>query len=142
MVKQKNIKKLSIIISKNTIEDVLPGLIMANGARMEGIDVIVFFTSYGLDAVIDKKMDNLKLANKDSEFTPDQFKQTMEKFDMPTIREFIEMIHDSGGEIYVCKATIDLWGVKKEDLCPEVDEILSVGQFYTLSEDAQHIIFT
>ena len=142
MVKQKNIKKLSIIISKNTIEDVLPGLIMANGARMEGIDVIVFFTSYGLDAVIDKKMDNLKLANKDSEFTPDQFKQTMEKFDMPTIREFIEMIHDSGGAIYVCKATIDLWGVKKEDLCPEVDEILSVGQFYTLSEDAQHIIFT
>jgi len=131
-MKQRNIKKLSIIISKNTIEDVLPGLIMANGARMEGIDIIMFFTSYGLDAVIDKKMDNLKLANKDGEFTPDQFKQTMEKFDMPTIREFIEMIHDSGGEIYA----------KKEDLCPEVDEILSVGQFYTLSEDAQHIIFT
>lgn len=142
MIKQRNIKKLSIIISKNTIEDVLPGLIMANGARMEGIEIIMFFTSYGLDAVIDKKMDNLKLANPESKFTLDQFKQTMEKFDIPTIREFIEMIHDSGGKIYACKATADLWGVKKDDLCQDVDEILSVGQFYTLSDDAQHIIFT
>ena len=141
-MKQRNIKKLSIIVSKNAIEDVLPGLIMANGARMEGIDVIMFFTSYGLDAVIEEKMDNLKLAKPEGKFTTDQFKQAMDKFDIPTIREFIEMIHDSGGKIYACKATADLWGVKKDDFCAEVDEILSVGQFYTLSDDAQHIIFT
>ena len=142
MKKERNIKKLSIIVSKNGIEDVLPGLIMANGARMEGIDVLMFFTSYGLDVIIDSKMDNLPLAKPDSGFTPEQFKQIMEKFDIPTVREFIEMIHDSGGKIYACRATADMWGVKEEDFWPEIDGVISVGQFYTLSDDAQHIIFT
>ncbi len=142
MKKERNIKKISIIVSKNGIEDVLPGLIMANGARMEGIDVLMFFTSYGLDVIIDKKMDNLPLAKPDSGFTLEQFKQIMEKFDIPTVREFIEMIHDAGGKIYACRATADMWGVKDEDFWPEIDGVLSVGQFYTLSDDAQHIIFT
>ncbi len=142
MKKERNIKKISIIVSKNGLEDVLPGLIMANGARMEGIDVLMFFTSYGLDVIIDKKMDDLPLAKPDSGFTKEQFKQIMEKFDIPTVREFIEMIHDSGGKIYACRATADMWGVKDEDFWPEIDGILSVGQFYTLSDDAQHIIFT
>jgi len=142
MKKERYIKKISIIISKNRVEDVLPGLIMAHGARMEGIDVLIFFTSYGLDVIHDKKMDNLKLSNPDGEFTPEKFKEVMEKYDIPTVREFIEMIHDSGAKMYACRATIDIWGIREEDLCPEVDGILSVGQFYTLSDDAQHIIFT
>jgi len=87
-------------------------------------------------------MDDLPLAKPDSGFTKEQFKQIMEKFDIPTVREFIEMIHDSGGKIYACRATADMWGVKDEDFWPEIDGILSVGQFYTLSDDAQHIIFT
>ncbi|HET9728723.1 MAG TPA: DsrE/DsrF/DrsH-like family protein, partial [Acidimicrobiia bacterium] len=40
------ITKLSIIISKGSLEGVYPGLIMANGARAEGIEVNVFFTFF------------------------------------------------------------------------------------------------
>ena len=58
----KPIEKVSIIISKGSLEGVYPGLIMANGARMEGIEATLFFTFFGLDAVIDKRMDNLKVA--------------------------------------------------------------------------------
>jgi peroxiredoxin family protein len=35
---------------------------MANGARMEGIEASLFFTFFGLEAVIAKKMDKLKVA--------------------------------------------------------------------------------
>ena len=38
------IKKVSIIISKGSLDGIYPGLIMANGARMEGIEASVFFT--------------------------------------------------------------------------------------------------
>ena len=38
------IRKVSIVISKGSLEGVYPGLIMANGARMEGIEANVFFT--------------------------------------------------------------------------------------------------
>jgi len=46
------IKKVSIIISKGSLEGVYPGLIMAHGARMEGIDVKIFFTFIGMEAIM------------------------------------------------------------------------------------------
>ena len=56
------IEKVSIVVSRGSLDGIYPGLIMANGARMEGIDATLFFTFFGLYAVIDKKMDNIKIA--------------------------------------------------------------------------------
>jgi len=140
MGKERNIKKISIIISKNGLEDVLAGLIMAHGARMEGIDVMVFFTFFGLDVILKDRVNQLKLS-KEEGITTKAFLKAMEKFEIPPIKEFVEMVYDFGTKLYACKATADMWGIKKEDLLPEVEDIISVGQFYTLSDDAQHIIF-
>lgn len=154
---KESIKKVSIIISRGSLESVYPGLIMANGARMEGIDATLFFTFFGLDAIINKRMDNLKVATVGnpamhiptilgaipgmSAFATSKMKKEMEKLDIPPVREFIEMIHDAGCEIYACKATVDMFHLTKEDFCPQVDDIISVGQFYEKSAGAQ-IIFT
>ena len=54
------IKKVSIIISKGGLEGVYPGLIMANGARMEGIEANLFFTFFGMDAITKKVKKNRK----------------------------------------------------------------------------------
>src|SRR5947199_5151950 len=59
---RKTIEKVSIVISKGTFEGIYPGLIMANGARMEGIEANVFFTFFGMDAITKKKMGNVKVA--------------------------------------------------------------------------------
>jgi peroxiredoxin family protein len=45
------IEKVSVIISKGALDGVYPALIMANGARAEGIEVNLFFTLFGLDAI-------------------------------------------------------------------------------------------
>lgn len=45
------ITKVSIIISRGSLEGVYPGLIMANGARAEGIEANLFFTFFGMDAI-------------------------------------------------------------------------------------------
>ncbi len=45
------ISKVSIIISKGSLDGVYPGLIMANGARAEGIEANLFFTFFGLDVI-------------------------------------------------------------------------------------------
>lgn len=155
--KTEPIEKVSIIISKGSLEGVYPGLIMANGARMEGIEASLFFTFFGLEAIIDKRMDTLKVATVGnpamhiptflggipgmSSFATGQMKKEMEKLDIPPVREFIEMIHDTGAEIYACKATVDMFHLTKTDFCPQVEDIISVGQFYEKSAGAQ-IIFT
>ena len=55
------IKKVSIIVSRGSLEGVYPGLIMANGARMEGIEASLFFTFFGLYAVLKKYANLLRL---------------------------------------------------------------------------------
>ncbi|MCH7820208.1 MAG: DsrE/DsrF/DrsH-like family protein [Candidatus Marinimicrobia bacterium] len=151
------IKKVSIIVSKGSLEEVYPALIMANGARMEGIEANLFFTFFGLDAIERKKMEHLKVATVGnpamhiptmigmipgmSAFATKKMKGEMEKLDIPPVGEFLEMIHDSGGKIYACRAAMDMFHLKKDDLCECVDEVLTIGEFYERSAGSQ-IIFT
>ena len=151
------IEKVSIVVSRGSLEGVYPGLIMANGARMEGMDATLFFTFFGLDAVINKRMDKLKVATVGnpamhmptivgglpgmSAMATKMMSKEMEKIDIPPVREFIEMIHDAGGELYACKATVDMFHLSESDFCKQVDGIISVGEFYEKSAGAQ-IIFT
>lgn len=151
------LKKVSIVISKGSLEGVYPGLIMANGARMEGIEANLFFTFFGLDAVIDKRMDKLKVATVGnpamhiptlvgilpgmSAMATSMMKKEMEKIDIPPVREFLEMIRDTGAKIYACKATVDMFHLKKEDFCEYLDDIITVGEFYEMAAGGE-IIFT
>ncbi len=151
------IQKVSIIVSHGSLEGVYPGLIMANGARMEGIDAQLFFTFFGLDAIIDKRMDKLKVATVGnpgmhmptmigmlpgmSAFATKMMTKEMEKIDIPPVREFVEMVSDAGCKLYACKASVDMFHLTKKDFCPQVEDIISVGKFYEISAGAQ-IIFT
>jgi peroxiredoxin family protein len=65
----------------------------------------------------------------------------MEKLDIPPIGEFLELIHDSGGRIYACQASVQMFGLTMEDFLPQVDGVLTVGEFFDLSAGAE-IIFT
>jgi peroxiredoxin family protein len=165
MANEEKIKKVSIIVSHGSLDGVYPGLIMANGARMEGIEANLFFTFFGLHAILKQKMDHLKVATVGnpalcvptatgpgmptwlggipgmSWIASAMMKKEMEKIDIPPVKEFIEMIHDAGGRLYACKATVDMFKLTKEDFCPQVDKILTVGEFYEASAGAQ-IIFT
>src|SRR5439155_13156046 len=58
----KTIEKVAIVVSKGSLEGVYPGLIMANGARMEGIEADVFFTFFALDAIRKDRCAKLKVA--------------------------------------------------------------------------------
>ena len=59
----------------------------------------------------------------------------------PPIHEFIDLVADSGTHLYACKATVDMFGLTMDDFVPQVDEIISVGEFYEKAAGG-HIIFT
>ena len=165
MTNEEKIRKVSIIVSRGSLDGIYPGLIMANGARMEGIEANLFFTFFGLHAILKAKMDHIKIATVGnpalcvptamgpglpswlgvvpgmSWIATTMMKKEMEKIDIPPIGEFIEMIHDAGSNIYACKATVDMFKLTRQDFCAQVDKILTVGEFYEASAGAQ-IIFT
>ncbi len=56
---KKPLEKVCIICAKGALEDVYAALVMTNGAVMEGIEAKLFFTFFGLDAIITKRMNKL-----------------------------------------------------------------------------------
>jgi peroxiredoxin family protein len=151
------ITKVSIIISKGSLDGIYPGLIMANGARAEGIDANLFFTFFGLDAIHQARHDHIKLATVGnpglhlatvagalpgvSTVMTRYMNHKMEELDIPSIPEFVEMIADTGAGLYACKASVDLFGLEKNDFIPQVQDIITVGEFYEIAAGGQ-IIFT
>ncbi|HVX41766.1 MAG TPA: DsrE/DsrF/DrsH-like family protein [Gemmatimonadaceae bacterium] len=151
------IEKVSIIVSKGSLEGVYPALIMANGARMEGIEANVFFTFFGMDAINTKHYEHLKVATVGnpalhlptmvgglpgiSSFVTHQMSHQMEKLDIPPVPEFIQMLADSGAKLYACKASVDMFGLSREDFIEELEGIITVGEFYAMAAGGQ-IIFT
>ena len=155
------IEKVSIIVSKGSLEGIYPALIMANGARAEGIEANLFFTFFGLDAVTKRRHEHIKVATVGNPglhlatlvgslpgmpgLMTSYLEHKMARLDIPPIPEFIEMIADSGAGIYTgiygCQASCDLFGITKDDLIDQVQGIITVGDFYAMAAGGQ-IIFT
>lgn len=149
--------KVAIVVSKGSLEGIYPALILANGARMEGIDADLFFTFFGLDAIRKDRQSKIRVATVGnpgmhmptlvgaipgmSWLATKMMAGKMEQLDIPPIGEFLELIHDSGGGIYACHASVEMFDLEEEDFVPQVDGILTVGEFYELSAGAQ-VIFT
>jgi peroxiredoxin family protein len=153
----RTIEKVSIVVSKGSLEGIYPGLIMANGARMEGIEADLFFTFFGLDAIRKDRFEKIKVATVGnpglhmptllgaipgfSALVTKMMERQMEKIDIPPIPEFMELVSDSGVRLYACKATVDMFGLSMDDFIPQVEEIISVGEFYEKAAGGE-IIFT
>ncbi|WP_208026892.1 DsrE/DsrF/DrsH-like family protein [Rhabdothermincola sediminis] len=151
------IQKVSIIISKGSLEGIYPGLILANGARAEGIEANLFFTFFGLDAIHKKRHDHIKVATVGnpgmhlatligglpgmSALATHMMEKKMSELDIPPIPEFVEMIADTGAGLYACKASVDMFGLDRDDFVEQVQDIITVGESYEQAAGGQ-IIFT
>ncbi len=151
------IEKVSIIVSKGSLDGIYPALIMANGARAEGIEANLFFTFFGLDAIHKARHEHIKLATVGnpglhlatwagglpgmSSVMTQYMARKMDQLDIPPIPEFIEMIADTGAGLYACQASVDLFGLTRDDFIDQVKDVITVGEFYRLAAGGQ-IIFT
>lgn len=166
------VKKVMIIVSRGSLDAIYPGLILANGARMEGIEASMFFTFFGLNGLIRKTTHSLRISTVGnsalnmampmlglpltipfptwmgalpgvSQFATHLMKKKMEKLDIPPVGEFLEMISDSGGKIFACKLAMDMFDLQRSDLWERVDDVLTVGEFYGMAGgENTHILFT
>lgn len=153
-------RKLCIICSKGTLDMAYPGLVLANAALTEGVEVIMFFTFWGMDIINTRKMDKLKfnpVGNTSmpvptvigglpgmSSLATAMMKHEIGNLEIPVVSEMLEMISDAGGMMYGCKMSVDMFKdmhlIKDEDIYPGVDSVVSASDFIVMSEDAQ-IIF-
>jgi len=146
-------RKLTIICSKGTIDMAYPGLVLANAALMEGIEVAMFFTFWGLDMINKKKMNNLKATplGNPSMGMPNilgvipgmtamaswMMKKEIDKLDFPPVDEYLQMIVDGGGKLYPCKMSMDMMKLSKDDLFDDTEDVIGAMEFMEIAEGAQ-----
>ncbi len=150
------LEHISIICSKGTLDMAYPGLILANAARMSGIDATLFFTFWGLDIITESKVDSLHVATVGNPSMPiptmvgglpgmesmasKVMKKDMEALDIPPVREMLEILSDSGAKMWGCRMAMDMFKRTEEDLVPQVDGVISAMDFYDKSAGA-HLLF-
>ncbi len=151
------IQHLAVIVSKGNLDMVYPGLILANAARMSGIDATLFFTFWGLDAITESKVDHLHVATVGNpsmhiptmvgglpgmeSLASTMMKKQMEKLDIPEVREMLEILSDSGAKIYACRMAMDMFKLEEKDLVSQVDGVLTAMDFFDEAAGAQ-VLFT
>ena len=149
-------RKVAIIASHGGLDEAYPALILANAARQSGIDAFVFFTFWGLDIITESKVDHLhvNLAGNASSGMPTMLaglpgmeslaakmmKKQMEELELPSVREMLEILEESGAELYACELAMKMFKRSAEDLVSQCKEVITAGDFYDLSVGAPSIV--
>lgn len=158
VVDEKRIKMMCLILSKATLDNVYACFILANGARMEGIEAEIFFTFFGLEAITAKKLDDLHVATVGNpamhlptmlgglpgmeNFATSMMKKEMEKLDIPPVGEFLDILKASGVNLWACKLAMEMFHLKEEALYSDIDGVLTVGSFYERAKgEGTHLLF-
>jgi peroxiredoxin family protein len=139
-------KRLALIVSKGTLDQAYPPLVLATTAASMGWDVAVFFTFYGLDIVHNDRMPKLAVSPVGNPAMPPPLKNVpvhipaligalpgmktaatkmmkswMSKAKLASIPELLDIAKELGIKLYACNTTLAVMDVRKEDLIDGVE---------------------
>jgi peroxiredoxin family protein len=139
-------KRLALIVSKGTLDEAYPPLVMATTAASMGWEVGIFFTFYGLDIVHRERMPKLAVSPVGNPAMPPPLKKIpmhvptligalpgmksaatkmmknwLSKANLAPIPELLEIARELGVRMFACNTTLAVMDVHKEDLIEGVE---------------------
>lgn len=139
--KVERVHKLSIIVSKGSLDMAYPAFMLASAGAAMDMEVHVFFTFWGMSVINRNRVASLEIGPDASPgMTTAMLKGAVKQLKVPTIPEMLTNCHDMGVRFHACSTTMEMMGMKKEDLIAEVEDIVGASTFLQISEGGQ-IIF-
>jgi peroxiredoxin family protein len=145
--------KMCIILSKGSLDMVYPAFMIGTTAAAMGDEVHMFFTFWGLNVLNKKKVGSLKVSPVGNPGMPmpnilgmlpgmtamatRMMRGKIRETKTPSIPEMIQTCKDLGVKMHACSTSMEFLGIGKEDLIPEVDDIIGASTFLQLSEGGQ-----
>ena len=153
-------RTIAIICSKGNLDMAYPGLIIANAALGEGVEVHLFFTFWGFDMITKSRMYDLQfspmgntamhLPGRDTHMpqalTPmpgmtamatKMLKKSIADLGVPDVPEFLDQIVAAGGHLWACRMSADMNSLTEADLRDDVEGIISAAEFVEKTNGAQ-----
>ncbi|MDD4664076.1 MAG: DsrE/DsrF/DrsH-like family protein [Caldisericia bacterium] len=156
-------KKASIVLFSGDFDKVMAAYIIANGAAASGMEVTMFFTFWGFNAIKKnkgpivgaknwmQKMMGIMNRGGSSRLPLSKFnmggmgrsmmKKIMKGQNVQTLEELMADAVDLGVKYIACKMTMDVMGISKEDLVPEVKDIVGVATYIAEAKDCDLNLF-
>lgn len=133
---EKEKKRLAIIAHGGTIDKLYPVFILASAAAAMDMETHVYFTFWGLTMLRKGAMEKAGLPAI-YKHLEGQLKEKLGEMKYPSPYEMLKRLKATGMlKIYACSPTMEMFGVKKEDLIPEVDEIAGAAAFLDIASTA------
>jgi peroxiredoxin family protein len=135
--------KAAIIVHSGDMDKVYSALILGNGALSMGMEASLFFTFWGLQRLkrggLEKgplsKMNMLGLGKW-------MIKRKMKQAKVASLEKLIQDFKELGGKILACDMTMDIMGVKREDLRDDlISDYCGVGTYMDEAKDATVTLF-
>jgi len=130
-------KKVVIVVSEGTFDKAMMAMMMGNTAASMGMDVHIFHTFFGLSLL--KKTARPRLPGMMRLFTG-MFIKKMKKVGVEDYQAQIKMAQELGVNLYACSTTMELMGIKKEDMFDGV-KVLGAAAFLGIATDADTSLF-
>jgi len=135
--------KVTIIVHSGDMDKVYSAFIVANGALAMGMEASLFFTFWGLQRLkkggLEKgplsKMHMLGLGKW-------MVKRRMKKAGAASLERLLKDFHELGGKILACDMTMQIMGIKKEDLRDDlISDYCAVGTYIDEAKDSTITLF-
>lgn len=123
-------EKLSIVLFSGTVDKLMAASIITAGAAAMDREVTLFLTFWGLMAFKkDAWKTNTRISKDFEDYAPAAM-QAMQEKKVPSFMQTLQDAMEVGDvKIKACGMTMDLFGIKLEDLEPIVSEVTGVGSF-------------
>lgn len=141
--RSKKQKRATIIVHSGDFDKVMSAFIVGNGFLAMGLEVYLFFTFWGLMGLAKGGFKRAPLS-KMNFFGLGRFliNWRMKKYHVASLDTLAESFKKLGGNIIACTMTMELMGIKKEDLREDlVTDYAAVGKYCYLSKDADVTLF-
>lgn len=136
-------EKTTIIVHSGDMDKIYSALIIANGALSMGMEASLYFTFWGLQRLqkggLEKgplsKMNMMGLGKR-------MIKGRMDKANVVSLEKLMADFKELGGKIIACEMTMEIMGVKKEDLRQDlIDEYGAVGTYINEARESKITLF-
>ena len=137
------VDKATIVVHSGDMDKIYSALIIANGALSMGMEASLYFTFWGLQRLqkggLEKgslsKMNMMGLGKK-------MIKSRMDKANVVSLEKLMTDYKELGGKIIACEMTMEIMGVKKEDLRQDlIDEYGAVGTYINEARESKITLF-
>lgn len=134
-------ERLSMIVFSGEMDRLLPVGILASGAIAMGQEVRIFLTFWGLMAMRKGAFFQMPVSPSFAGMVGDLGKTLQEK-KIPGLVDQLRTAKELGDvEIVACGMTMDLFGLKLEDLEDVVDGVAGVGEFIETAKEGHTTLF-